>query len=136
MSNKQQGLIVLGIFLGLAVLWFVMQNPQINQINAALTADPEVAAYPYPFHAVSVDDGVAVISSPRSTEVSVLQFFRIAFPKLSLANPDSLEVVAAEKRLAAVQGKVYNITKAQPDIKDVLWRIDRNWYSSHGVTLE
>jgi hypothetical protein len=136
MSNKQQGLIVLGIFLGMALLWFAVQNPQINRINDALAADPEVAAYPYPFHALSVDDGVAVISSPRSTEVSVLQFFKLAFPKLNLGNPDSPEVIAAQKRLAAVQGKVHNITKAQPDIKDVLWQIDRNWYASHGVTLE
>ena len=136
MSNKQQGLIVAGIFLALAMLWFFKQDPQVNQLNAVLKADAAIASYPYPFHVLRVEEGTAIVSSPRSTQVSVLQFFQVALPNLDITNPDTPTVITAQKQLADVQGQVYNLIKAQPEIKDVLWEIDSAWYASHGVTLQ
>jgi hypothetical protein len=136
MSNKQQGLIVLLVFLGLVGLWFIKQDPVLNHLNATLSADQELAAYPYHVHVLKVDNGVVTLSSPRSPQVSVLQFFNIAFPKLDTNNPDSAEMIAAQKQLAHIQEKSAKLVKAQPDIKDVQWEIDKAWYSSHGLIVE
>jgi hypothetical protein len=136
MSNKQQALIVLFIFLGLAAFWFLKQDPALNHLNAALRADQELAAYPYQFRAMKLENGVATLSSPRSPQVSVLQFIAIAFPKLDTSNPDSPTMIAAQKQLAHVQEKAGKLAKAQPDIKDIEWEIDKSWYSSHGLIVE
>lgn len=136
MSSKQQFLIIAVLFLGLGVLWFLKQDPTLNQLNAALKADPALQAYPYTFHALKVEKGVATLGSPRSPEVSVLQFFQIAKPNLDTSNPDSPTMIAAQKELAQVQEKAAKLAKAQPGIKDVQWEIDRSWYASHGLIVE
>lgn len=136
MSNKQQLLLILPLFLGLALLWFLQQDPALNQMNAALKADAGLQAYPYQFRALKVENGVATLSSPRSPQVSVLQFFQIAKPSLDTSNPDSPTMIAAQKELAQLQEQAGKLAKAQPGIKEVQWELDRSWYASHGVTLE
>jgi hypothetical protein len=135
-SNKQQIIIVFALFIGLGLFWFLKQDPILNQLNAALKADPALQAYPYQFHTLKVENGVATLGSPRSPEVSVLQFFNIAKPNLDTSNPDSPTMIAAQKELAQVQEKAAKLAKAQPGIKDVQWEIDRNWYASHGLIVE
>lgn len=136
MSNKQQILIILALFIGLVLIWFLRQDPALNQLNAALKADSELQAYPYPFRALKVENGVATLSSPRSAQVSVLQFFNIAKPNLDTSNPDSPAMVAAQQELAQVQEKAGKLAKAQPGIQDIQWEIDRSWYASHGLIVE
>lgn len=136
MSNKQQFLIVAALFLGLGLLWFFLQDPGLNRMNAALKADAELQAYPYQFRAIKVENGVATLSSPRSPQVSVLQFFQIAKPDLDTSNPDSPTMIAAQKELAHVQEKAGKLAKAQPGIQEVQWEIDRSWYAGHGLIIE
>lgn len=136
MSNKQQSLIVLAVFLGLVLLWFLRQDPALNQLNDSLRNDPELSAYPYQFRVMKLENGIATLSSPRSPQVSVLQFFNIAFPKLDTSNPDSPEMIAAQKALAHVQEKAGKLAKQQPGIQDITWEIDKSWYSSHGLLVE
>ena len=136
MSNKQQLLIVVALFLGLGLFWFLKQDPVLNNINAALKADTELQAYPYQFRALKVDNGTATLTSPRSPQVSVLQFFKIAQPKLDINNPDSPTVIDAQKALAHVQEHAGKLAKAQPGITDIQWEIDRSWYASHGLIVE
>ncbi|MBU0656732.1 MAG: hypothetical protein KJ914_16545 [Gammaproteobacteria bacterium] len=136
MSNTKQGLIVLAIFLALALLWFARQDPEFNNLNNALKADPELSAYPYQFRAIKLENGVATLSSPRSPQVSVLQFFNIAFPNLDTSNPDTPEMIEAQKRLAHLQEKAGKLVKEQPGVQEVQWEIDKSWYSSHGLMVE
>ncbi len=136
MSNKQQFLIVLALFVGLALLWFLKQDPAINNMNAVLKTDAELQAYPYQFRAMKVENGIATLSSPRSPQVSVLQFFQIAKPALDTSNPDSPAMIAAQKELAHVQEKAGKLAKAQAGITEVQWEIDRSWYASHGLIVE
>lgn len=136
MTNKQQGLIVLALFLGLALLWFVKQDPEFNNLNNILKADPELSAYPYHFRVMKLENGVATLSSPRSPQVSVLQFFKIAFPNLDISNPDTPKMIAAQKKLAHLQEKAGKLAKEQPGIQEVQWEIDKDWYSSHGLIVE
>lgn len=138
MSNKQQLLIVL---LAVAVLggvaWFLKQDPTVNRLNAALQADPELTAYPYyTFRVMEVEGDTAVLSSPRSAQVSVLQFFNIARPELDTSNPDTPVMIAAQKELAQVQEKAGERVKADGEIAAIRWEIDRDWFASHGVIIE
>jgi hypothetical protein len=136
MSNKQQALIVIALFLGLALFWFARQDPEFNRLNNLLQADAELQAYPYPIHVMKLEDGVATLSTPRSPQVSVLQFLKIAFPKLDTSNPDTPEMIAAQKQLAHMQEKAMKLIKKQPGIKDAQWEIDKSWYASHGLIVE
>lgn len=135
LTPKRQAFIIGILVLGLIGLWFTKQDPQINQLNAALRAESDLLAYPYQFRVMAVKDGVATLTTPRSAQVSVLQFFPIAFPKLDLTNPDSPAVIAAQKDLARVQEKASHVIKQQPGIKDITWEIDRDWYASHGLIV-
>lgn len=136
MSNKTQGLIILALVLGLALLWFARQDPAFNNLNGVLKADTELAAYPYQIRVLKLENGVATLSSPRSAHVSVLQFFNIAFPNLDTSNPDTPEMIAAQKKLAQLQEKAAKLAKEQPGIQEVQWEIDKSWYSSHGLIVE
>lgn len=137
MSNKQQLLIVL---LAVAILggvaWFLKQNPTMNRLNAALQADPELTAYPYTFRVMKVEGDTAILSSPRSAQVSVLQFFNIAKPELDTSNPDSPVMISAQKELAQIQKKAGERVKTDGEIAEIRWEIDRDWYASHGVIIE
>jgi hypothetical protein len=135
-SNKLQALIVAALLLGLGLLWFLKQDPALNQLNATLKADPALQAYPYAFHTLKIENGVATLTTPRSPEVSVLQFLKIAQPQLDTSNPDSPEMIAAQKALSSVQEKAAKLAKAQAGITAVEWEIDRSWYASHGLIVE
>ncbi|WML90889.1 hypothetical protein [Thiothrix lacustris] len=136
MSNKQQLLIVAALFLGLGLLWFLKQDPALNHLNTTLQADSELQSYPYQFRALKVENGVATLTTPRSPEVSVLQFLKIAQPKLDTSNPDSPTMIAAQKALSRIQEKAGKLAKAQEGITEVQWEIDRSWYASHGLIVE
>ena len=101
MSNKHQALIVIALLFGLGLLWFLKQDSAVNQLNATLQADPALQAYPYAFHTLKIENGVATLTTPRSLEVSVLQFLKIAQPHLDTSNPDSPEMI--EKRVEKAQ---------------------------------
>lgn len=135
MSGKDK-LLVAGIILAIVIAWFVKQNPQLNDYNAILQADTEIQSYPYQVHVLHAENGVVTLSSPRSPQVSVLHFLSIAFPNLNTSNPDSPEMIAAQKQLAHIQEKAFKLIKSQPDVKEVQWEIDRNWYERHGLKVE
>lgn len=135
LSPKQQLLIIGLLLFGLLALWFWRQDPQINQLNAALRADSQLLAYPYQFRVTAVNKGIATVTSPRSAQVSVLQFFPLAFPKLDITNPDSPSVIAAQQELARIQEKAATIIQQQPGIQAVTWEIDHDWYASHGLIV-
>ena len=135
MSGKDK-LIIIGILFAIAIAWFAKQNPQLNNYNAVLQADTELQAYPYQVRVLHTENGVVTLSSPRSPQVSVLHFFNIAFPNLDTNNPDSPDMIAAQKQLAHIQEKAFKLVKSQPDVKEVQWEIDRSWYESHGLKVE
>lgn len=136
MSMQKQLLIVLAICLGLALLWWSKQDPQLDHLNNVLAADAELQAYPYHFRVLRVENGTAVISSPRSSQQSVLDFLKRIRPNLDLRNPDSEAVIAAQKELAHVQEKAAEHIRAQPGIRDTGWELDRNWFMQHGINLQ
>jgi hypothetical protein len=91
--------VLAAIALGILVAWLLGLDPRVGEINDRLAQDAEIPAYPFPFRVLEISDGVAVVASPRSHQVSVLRFLGIIDPALRNADPDSTAVIAAQKRL-------------------------------------
>ncbi|MBL3601096.1 MAG: glutamate-ammonia-ligase adenylyltransferase [gamma proteobacterium endosymbiont of Lamellibrachia anaximandri] len=125
----------LGIFvLGLLVL-FLYEDPKASDLNDLLEEDAEISAFPYAFRVLRISNGIAVMSSPRSTEVPVARVLGILFPRVAGKSPASAEFQKVQKNLAKVQTKARDLVVADPEIKRVHWELDRAWLSGHGVIV-
>ena len=119
-----------------AFLWFNQFDVRVGKVNVQLQNDPELAAYPYTFRLIDIDQqGIANVSTPRSAKVSVLQFFAIVKPELAEKGSNSPKLIAAQKEISFLQEKAKQIVLAHPDIQQVHWQIDKHWYASKGVEL-
>ena len=130
-------LIVLGL-IGIASLgwWFAAWNPRVGEINAVLEADPQLSDYPYQFRVLSLEKGVAVVSTPRSFEVPVMRFLAVLRPDLRGKAQDHPQMMAAQAELAAHQKRVGSLVREQEDIKTLRWRLDKAWYAERGIYLD
>ena len=125
------GVVLLGL-----VAWLLTLDPRLGEIDRMLQADPEIAAYPYHFHVLEIQKTTAVVSTPRTPAVPAVRFLAIIKPSLSGKDEQDPEVIAAEKELAKVQAKVRKLILSRPDIENVRWRIDKEWFADKGVWLE
>jgi hypothetical protein len=116
--------------------WFSGWDARVSQLNVILEVDTETAAYPYRFKVLSLENGIAEISSPRSAKVPVIQFLHIAYPELRNYGVLDEPVMAAQDKLAAIQARVGKLVSDQADVKSIRWSIDRQWYASQGVYLD
>jgi hypothetical protein len=130
-------LIGLGAFVGLlAVLWLASNwHPGVAPLNQALEQDATLAAYPYRFRVLSLDDGVATMTSPRSFEVPVIRFLAVLDPRLAGRSDNDPDLMAAQAELARHQKRAQAIVQGQPQVKAVRWQLDRDWYAARGVAL-
>lgn len=130
-------LYVLGAVLLAAVVWWVANlDFRVGELNDLLESDSELAAYPYEFRVLSLENGVADMSSPRSAQMSAIQGLRILFPALENASAISSEMMAAQEQLARVQSRAGKLVGEQPDVRRVRWVLDESWLSSHGVYVQ
>lgn len=130
-------LIALGVIAALILgTWIASRDRRAGEINALLERDPLIASYTYPFRVLSVENGVARVSSPRSYEVPVMRFLAIIRPELSGKAQDSPELMAAQSDLVTVQKRVERIVRAQPEVRSVHWVLDRQWYRDRGIALK
>lgn len=127
--------LVVVVLAGLA-WWFFTRDTAAGDINATLERDATLAAYPYAFRVVSVEDGVAEALSPRSAAVPVMQFLRAAFPDLANTPVDHPDMMAAQDALVAVQSRAAEIIGSHPEVRTVRWQLDEKWYARHGIYLD
>lgn len=122
--------------LAAVVLWLSGMGSRVGTLNRLLEADEQLAAYPYQFRVLSLDDGVAEMTSPRSARMSAIRSLRIIFPQLQDKSAVSPEMMEAQERLANVQSRAAAVIQAQADVRSVKWVLDERWLSRHGVYPE
>jgi hypothetical protein len=121
------------IALAILIAWLSSLDPRVWEINDRLEKDPKISAYPFPFRVLEISNGVAVVASPRSPQVSVIGFLGIIDPGLRNADPSSPAAVAAQEKLARTQARVRKLVEAEADIERVSWRVDADWLAAHGI---
>ncbi len=128
--------ILVGLVLVGFIWWLSSLDFRVSEINEQLEADAELAAYPYPFRVMSLENGVAHVSSPRSAQLSAIQSLRIMFPQLQHKDVVSDEMMAAQEELARVQAHAGQLVKSHDDINKVRWVLDKQWLANHGVYVD
>lgn len=127
--------ITLGAILVVVLAWILYEDPQVSELNGLLEQDAAVAAYPYRFRVLALQNGVATLSTPRSSEFPVQQALGILYPALANRAQDNADLMRAQQELATVQKRVVAIVKESGKATRVRWELDREWLSQHGVQL-
>jgi hypothetical protein len=128
-------LIALGAIVGSLVLWWGIANwqPQVWRLNGLLDDEPALAAFSYRFRVLELIDGVASVTTPRTADMPATRFLGMLRPELAGRREDDAALIAAEKQLAAVQGRARELLLAQPEVREVRWVLDRDWYLQRGI---
>jgi hypothetical protein len=125
------GILLLGL-----IAWLMSLDFRLGEIDEMLREDPQIAAYPYPFHVLQIAGTTAYVSTPRTNAVPAVRFLGMIKPSLNNKSDQDPQVIAAQKELGAIQGKVRKLILNRDDIEKVSWRIDKEWYASKGVWLD
>ncbi|MBV5273318.1 MAG: hypothetical protein JZU52_06640 [Lamprocystis purpurea] len=127
------GIIVIAVF----VMWMRSTwQPRVWEINQVLESDPAVSDYPYQFRVLSLENGVATISTPRSAAFPAIQFLPIVYPELAGLSDDHPAMVKAQQSLVDHQKRAMEVVEALPDVKSVTWGLDVQWLADHGVQVQ
>lgn len=120
-------LVLIGIWLNST--W----QPRVSEINAVLQSDPLVAKYPYQFRAVSFDNGIATLLTPRSFDVPAARFLTIIYPELAGKGEVDPAMAAAQQALVDSQKRAMELVEGLPYVTAVRWELDIRWLADHGV---
>ncbi len=124
------------LFATIAVIVLVLtlyENPGVSRLNALLSKNTEVASYPYHFRVVNFENGLAIMSTPRSADFSAYRALAILYPELRNQSPDSSAMLDAQQEMARIQGIAQKIVAGSNDANRVIWELDENWLRGKGV---
>ncbi len=127
--------VLAGLALVGCIWWLSSLDFRVIEINELLEADTRLAVYPYPFRVVSLEEGVAQVSSPRSATLSAIQSLRVMYPELQQRSAVSDEMMVAQEELARTQSYAGELVKSQQGVSSVRWVLDRRWLENNGVSL-
>jgi hypothetical protein len=139
--NKRIPQILVAVFLLGAIYWFGLRaDPRVDELNQTLhqTGSRELQGYPYEFKVVrleGVEGEIAVMGTPRSSEVPVFRMIGVIHPNLSGKSPMDPDFAAAEKELATIQSEARQIVISQHGIRSVKWELDKNWLIAHNIQI-
>ncbi len=105
-------------------------NQQIEHTGSAALRN-----YPYLFRVVRLDGELAVMGTPRSSEVPVYRMIGAIYPNLSGRAANDPDFVAAEKELAQIQSEARQIVLSQQGVSSVKWELDQNWLIAHNIQM-
>ncbi len=125
-------LVAFVIILDIALFY---KSGEARDLNNILEDDARLAEYPYPFRVFSLDDGVAALSTPRSSEVPVERIIGILYPDLKNSTAESPGYMQAQKDLATHQAYAKGLVLQHPSVDKVVWKLDTAWLTQHGVQL-
>ncbi len=106
---------------------------RVRALNEILENDASLAAYPYQFRVLSVKNGIAVMSTPRSTSMPVQRMIGAIYPQLRQIPVTDPAYLQAQKELAEHQALARSLITADPAINDVRWSLDHTWLVQHGI---
>ena len=127
--------IVLGTFCIVLAVIFLYESPKVQDLNNQLESIKEINDFPYQFKVLRVNNGIATMNSPISTELPCGKVITIIFPSLKGKSLLSPEYQNAQKLLAKVQMLASKNVKSDPDISRIVWELDRSWLIQNGVSL-
>ena len=127
--------IVLGTFCIVLAVIFLYESPKVQDLNNRLESIKEINEFPYQFKVLRVNNGIATMNSPISTELPCGKVIAIIFPSLKGKSLLSPEYQNAQKLLAKVQMLASKNVKSDPDISRIVWELDRSWLIQNGVSL-
>lgn len=134
---KRNQIIILAAVLAAGLLWwFAHEDPRVAALNEAIQQDAALRAYPYRFHVVRVEDGTAVMATPRSPKVPAFQALKLIHPSLQGRSPESPDFMQAQQELADLQSRAREIVLQQPGIRAVKWELDKDWLASYGILVD
>ena len=113
--------------------WALYEDPQVSELNHLLEQDKLVSSYPYRFRLRGLKNGVAVISTPRSSAFPVFKALGTIYPHLANRAQDNPDLMQAQQQLAEVQKRVKSIVTESDRVQRVRWELDREWLANHGV---
>jgi hypothetical protein len=117
------------------VYWISNQDQRVEELNDKLAASTTLTDYPYRFRVLSLNNGVAVMTSPRSADMGPMHFLRILDPALNDKDVMHPDMMAAQDLLARKQSEAARIVSEEPDVSQIRWQLDKRWYAEHGVFL-
>ena len=89
--------VLVSIALAILIAWLLSLDTRAWEINDRLEEDPEISAYPFPFRVLETANGIAVVASPRSADVPVMEFLGLVDPSLRNADPSSAAAMVAAR---------------------------------------
>jgi len=129
--------IALGVVVIALLAWWLSSiwQPRVWEVNDMLESDPKLSEYPYQFRVVSLNDGVATLSSPRNFQVPAIRFLEIIHSELAGLAQDDPKVIAAQQDLIDHQKRAQGLVLGQGDVDEVTWQLDVQWLADHGVQV-
>jgi hypothetical protein len=127
--------IVLAIVVGALLFLFTHKNPELAEMNALLDADSELAAYPYTFRVLRIEDRVAIMTTPRSPEFPAYRALGLLFPDLANLPQEDPRLMQGQLVMAGIQEHAREIVLGTGHVSQVEWEIDRQWLADHGVQV-
>ena len=82
-----------------------------------------------------LQNGVAIMSTPRSSAFPVHRALGILFPNLVNRTQDNLDLMQAQQELAEIQKKAQAIIIESGNVNSVRWELDKDWLRQHGIEL-
>ncbi len=125
---------ILGTFIVVMTFVFLYESPKVSELNDRLESIKSINEFPYRFKVLRINNGTAIMSSPRSTDVPVSRILGLLFPEVKNKSLQSAEFQSAQKKLAFVQNKARETVMSDKDVSRVSWELDRSWLLQHGIT--
>ncbi len=110
-------------------------KPDVWDLDSVLASDPKISSYPYRFRVVSLENGVATLSTPRSFDIPAYRFLAIIHPNLTNKADNDPEVIAAQQDLIDHQKHAQGLILAQPQVESVQWELDTQWLAARGISV-
>ncbi|MBU1192046.1 MAG: hypothetical protein KKE76_10055 [Gammaproteobacteria bacterium] len=127
--------VILGVIVLIVLALILYENPEVSELNNLLEQNSEVAGYPYEFKVLRLQNGIAIMSTPRSSEFPVYRALGIIFPNLANRAQDDPDVMQAQQEMARVQKRATAIVMESGKVTSIQWELDKNWLSQHGVQM-